>query len=576
MANESGLISANIFEKCLPAISTDIARCGSVTLCNVGKATGDTLADIFSDDTGQWRNMLSLLVSDFEIKSCGAKVNGLYEFIMANKVNMGHKVNTRKLSGGVLAIEPFVMAAQKTIINNVYFTATNGQSNGGNWQIDVVSQTGIPLDVRWFPPGLRVFISGKTAGGTKTETAWKVISANVVSTVIRLVMSSENAGSFLADAKVTSPTTGVLRRGTVNVNDYEKFCDQIPGLNPNKDVPFFVETTRYTMCWDELYDKYQTLLRANNPMYAKYGDVEAVELNKQIGADFQRRFTEAFFFEKPISDNQTINNYTSLDQITTFASSPLYLPSSEGRCIGYRANATGAYEQLAQCGRVFDLQGKQLDLPELFGELYNIARVRDQNGEETQTIDLFMDSAFAGLFHRAMVSYYDDQSGGNFRMVLDLGQAKLGQNGPLGFRFNTYRLIWPQLNIAVITHNYFDDLVSAHTTVSTALTPVGRSIWVLDFAGIYPGIIESNRVVNNTGDLARLAEVDDSFACVMKNPTQKVTLNSVTYTVVVECPAASAIFENISFVVPEHKYSTPGQTQGVPGISGGTQDFYYP
>ncbi len=84
MANESGLISANIFEKCLPAISTDIARCGSVTLCNVGKATGDTLADIFSDSTGQWRNMLSLLVSDFEIKSCGAKVNGLYEFIMAN------------------------------------------------------------------------------------------------------------------------------------------------------------------------------------------------------------------------------------------------------------------------------------------------------------------------------------------------------------------------------------------------------------------------------------------------------------------------------------------------------------
>lgn len=560
MANEAGNISSNIFEKCLPAISTDIARCGSVTLCNVGKATGDTLKGIFSDSTGQWRNMLSLLVSDFEIKSCGAKTNGLYEFIMAQKVNMAKRITTRKLSGGVLQIEPFIMGRQKTIINNVYFTATNGQANGGNWQIDVISQGSIPNDVRWFPPGLHVFISGKTVAGTKTATSWKVESANITGGIIRLVMSSLNAGSFLPAAKLTSPTSGVLRRGTVNVNDYEKFCDQVPGLNPNKNVPFFVGTTRYSMCWDELYNQYQTLLRANNPMYAEYGDVDSVELNKQIGADFQRRFVEAFFFEKPISANQTINLYTNLDQITTYASSPLYLPSSEGRCVGFRANPTGVYEQLAQCGRIFDLQGRQLDLPELFRLLYDIMRVRDQAGEETGTIDLFMDSWMAGLFHRAMIAYYNAQSGGNFRMTMDLNEAKLGQEGPLGFRFNTYRLIQPAVNIAVVTHPYFDDLVSAHTAVSATLEATGRSIWILDWAGIYPGIIESNRVVNNTGDLARLAEVDSSFACVMKNPTQKVTLNSITYTVVVECPQANAILENIAFVVPEHDSPTPGQT----------------
>jgi hypothetical protein len=560
MANEAGLISANIFEKCLPAISTDIARCGSVTLCNVGKATGSTLASIFSDSTGQWRNMLSLLVSDFEIKSCGAKVNGLYEFIMAQKVNMAHKINTRKLSGGVLAIEPFVMARQKTVINNVYFTAISGVVNGANWQMDVTSQTGIPNDVRWFPPGLHVFVSGKTVTGTKTSTSWQVISATIVGGNIRLVMSSLNAGTFLPAAKVTSPTSGVLRRGTVNVNDYEKYCDQIPGLNPNKDVPFFVGTTRYTMCWDELYDKYQSLLRANNPLYAKYGDVEAVELNRQIGADFQRRFVEAFFFEKPISANQTINLYTNLDVINTYASSPLYLPSSEGRCVGYRANATGVYEQLAQCGRIFDLQGSQLNLPELFRLLYAIMRVREQNDEETASVDLFMDTWLAGLFHQALINYYNAQSGGNFRMVMDLGQCKLGQNGPLGFRFNSYRLVSPALTINVVTHEYFDDVISAHTNVNSNFESVGRSIWILDWVGSYPGIIESNRVINDTGDLRSLAAVDTSYACVMKNPTQKVTLNSITYTVVVECPQANAILENIAFVVPEHATPTPGQT----------------
>lgn len=558
MAGQTGNISGNIFEKCLPAISTDIARCGSVTLCNVGKATGDTLASIFSDSNGQWRNMQSLLVSDFEIRSCGAKVNGLYEFIMANKVNMSHKVNSRKLSGGVLQIEPFVMARQKTIINNVYFTASNGTANGGNWQIDVVSQTGIPNDVRWFPPGLHVFITGKTAGGTKTETSYVVVSATIVGGIIRLVMTAQNAGSFLPAAKVTSPTAGVLRRGTVNVNDYERFCEQAPGLNPNKDVPFFVETTRYTLCQDELYEQYQKLLRENNPMFAKYGDIPAVELNAQIGADFQRRWTEAFFFQKPISTNQTINLYTNLDQITTYASSPLYLPSSEGRCIGFRANATGVYEQLAQCGRVFDLQGNTLNLVEFFRLLYDIMRVRDQQNENTQVIDVFTDSWFAAKIHKAMMGYYNQESDGNFRLVMELGNVTTGNDGILGFRFNKYKLIQPQITMAVISHNYFDDLVTANTNVNAANEAVGRSLWVLDWAGIMPGIIESNRVVNDTGDLAKLAAVDSAFACVMKNPTQKVTLNSLLYTVIVECPAASAVLENIGLGEPAYVDSSGG------------------
>lgn len=561
MANENANISANIFEKCLPAISTDIARCGSVSLCNVGLATAATLKTIFSDANSQWRNMESLLVSDFEIKSCGAKVNGLYDFLMANKVNMSHKINTQKLSTGMLRIEPFVLARQKTIINNAYFTVTNGVVNGANWQVDVVSQTGIPLDVRWFPVDMTVFISGKTAGGTATKTAYKIVSAVIVGTIIRLVLESQNAGTFLSAAKVTSPTSGVLTRGIVNKSDYEKYCEQIPGLNPNKDVPFFTQTTRYSMCWDELYDEYQKLIRANNPFFAKYGDIEAVELNKQIGADFQRRWVEAFFFQKPISANQTLNLWTNLEQINTYGSSPLYLPSSEGRCIGYRANATGVYEQLAQCGRVFDLQGQKLDLPELFRLLYDIKRVRDEIGEETAIMDIFTSSYFAGQIHRAMISYFDSQSGGNFRYTLEMGDCSMNQPACLGFRFNKYKLIWPALTIAVHSANFFDDLISAHSSAGlSGLTNVGRSLWILDFAGIYPGIIESNRVVNNTGDLAALAQVDSAFACVMKNPTQKVTLNSTTYTVVVECPQANAILENIAVDVPEHESTTPGQT----------------
>lgn len=560
MATAASYISTNIFEKCLPAISTDIARCGSVTLCNVASATGDTLKDIFSDADGNWRNMQSLLVSDFEIKACGAVTNGLYEFIMANKRDMSHRINTSKLSGGRLRIEPFVLAKQKTIINNVFFTVVDGQTSGPNWQVDVVSQGSIPNDVRWFPVGLHVFISGKTDAGTGTMTSWKVVSASIVGANVRLVLESENAGSYLAAAQLTSPVQGVLTRGTVNVNSYEKFCEQIPGLNNNKDIPFFYEETRYTSCWDELYDEYRKLLIAGNPMYAKYGDVEAVELNKQIGMDFQRRWTEAFWFQKPISALQNINDYTGLDTITTYNASPLYLPVSEGRCIGLRANATGVIEQLAQCNRVFDLQGQKLDLPELFVELYNICRVRQQQGLPSGRIDLITDSFYGGQIHKAMIEYYDDQSAGLMRLNMELGTVKVGQDAVLGFRFNVYKLIWPAIEIAIVSHPYFDDLITAHNSVNSNLDAVGRQIWCIDWAGVYPGIIASDRVMRTTGDVQKLAEIDSGYACVVRNPTQKVTINTLTYTVVVECPQANGIWKNMSSEVPEHSIKTSPYT----------------
>jgi hypothetical protein len=40
--------------------------------------------------------------------------------------------------------------------------------------------------------------------------------------------------------------------------------------------------------------------------------------------------------------------------------------------------------------------------------------------------------------------------------------------------------------------------------------------------------------------------VDFNYACVMENPTQEVSLNSLTFATVVECPANSLIIENFN------------------------------
>ena len=69
---------------------------------------------------------------------------------------------------------------------------------------------------------------------------------------------------------------------------------------------------------------------------------------------------------------------------------------------------------------------------------------------------------------------------------------------------------------------------------------------VLDFTGIYPGIIASNRVVHDTGNLKALAAVRPEFSCVMKVHTRQQTLVSQTDTTIVECPGGNLILENIS------------------------------
>lgn len=544
-------ISSNIFEKCLPAIGTDIKRCGTVTVCNVSTPTADELSDIYTDGSGNFRLMDALFMQDFEIKACGATQNGLYDFLMANKVNMSKRINKVSIGKGRYQIMPFILAQQKSVYNNEYWTVSGGTSSGGNWQVDVASQTDVPVDVRWFNAPERVFIFGKTSGGTQTSTAWRIVSSSIVSSKVRLILASENTNSALSASKIESPVNGVLIRGTGNINDYEAFCEQGPGVNLNKMVPFFHETNRLSLCDSELYQQYRDAIIDNNPYYAKFGDIPEVELNAQLGADYQRRFVNNFFYNKPL-DNQDMNSWTSLEDIVIPDATDITI-GDEGKCVGKRANAVGVYEQMASCGRVKDLQGETLNLPELFRAIYAIQRVREGLGENTEQVDLMTDSFFAAQIHTAMIRYFNSKSEGLLRMNIDLNGPD-AKRGNFGFRFRSYQLIWPNVTLNVISHKFFDDRVSALKAVGDAYEASGRSVWIIDWAGVYPAELATNRVVNNTGDLKTLAAINSTFACVMKVPTRKQTLTSTTYTVVVECPQSSLILENISSDVPEAVY----------------------
>lgn len=548
-------ISSNIFSKCLPAIGSNVNECGAVTLCNVVTAHTDELTTIFTDGSGNFRDLHALLATQFEIKACGARTNGLYDFLMANKRMMGNRTVKRSLGPGNSEIDPFILANQHSVINSEYWSLKNLYLSGSTYVIHVNSRASIPLDDRWFVPGMNIYVHARSSAGVALRGSFKVVSAQAssfggASTILITATAENDTLGWVAKAAFSGFTggaplsAGVVIRGSANVQDVERWCYNRPALNDRKHVPFWFETDRYTMCTDELYEAWFKRLQDGNEYFKLFGDVDSSQRNKQLGDMFQREWLNKFFWNKRISTNQTLGLYRNLQQVSSFSNSTqgLYTPI-EGKCVGRKANAIGVYEQLAECGQVFDLQNQQLNLVELFEQLiYPIWRARGDQGIPNSVIEIFTDSYTASQIQRGMIQYYDTRSDGLARFMIDTKKVMSGQMGELGFNFDEYQLQYPQVKIRIVTNNFFDDFATAMSLENQDSS--GRFLWILDFTSIYPGIITSNSKKHVTGDLEKLAAVDQDYACVMANPTQEVQLNSLTWTAIVECPATSAIVEN--------------------------------
>jgi len=572
----------NLFSRCLPAIGTNIESCGAVTACDAKVVTSGDLASIYGSNDTNYRILGNLIAADFVGKAVGVRQNGLYDFLQANKRVLGGKrLSVQQVAGGVWELSPFIKMGRKRQLNTEYWTATVPDGTPGmldqnaDLNLKIYSQSSIPADARWFPVGLRFFVSGKNtaygpegvppAGDTTYRLAF-VVKAFVGSgedsggKYITITATPQNAGStfkssenpYATQAKAMIPaslpsnaTLGLVVRGTPNVSDYESYCAEIPGLNNNQLLPFWIETTRYSICEDELTQKYLSALRDSNPFFKQFGDVETVELNRQIIEDFQRRHANSFFFNKPLNANQTLANYNNLPTIQVPTGS-LNL-AVDGRCIGRKANATGIYEQLGECGRVYDMEAETLDLNKLFNSLYRLQREREAAGTKADIIELFTDSFYANQFIIGMVNYFKAKYGSDvFRLTMQLNQG--GEQGPFGFRFYRFTLDYPQVELRIVTHRMFDDMLAAHK--AAGFESSGRMLWAIDWQNVYQGIIDSNTVTNKTGDLKQLAAVDDSYSCVMKVPSRTTKLTSTTYTAVLEAETTSFVIENLGSAAP--------------------------
>jgi hypothetical protein len=564
-------ITERFAKTCQVVFHNNYDTCGTITRSSIDYLTPADLESLFAPG-GVFADLEAWFKTAFEMKACGTKVNGMYDWIMSG---------SKRREGGVGGIDkrskprnpsllfPFILGLQESVINTDYWAITTGYANSaytaestgpldaddkalgaaGDRIIRVVSRYGVEMDEKWFRDRDRIFVMGRSTTGVQQNGQWKVLASAVAEdrTYVDVLLVSENAGS--SQPYNTAPTSGIVLIGVNNVNDFEKWCNNRPNYDGKKEVPFWWQTIRRTRCVDQNYKEFYARLNTSgvNEAFKRFGDLDLARRNAQDEMNYQKHFVNAFFFQKPINANQTVSGWESLDTISTPTGYAID-PGTGGKIVAKRANFIGVVEQLRACDRYRDLQNNKLNFYEFLEENYRLMRARKTHYGSCTEIDWFTDNSYAALLITAYTEYWKKELGSsNVQFPINPFETVTNE---AGFAWRSFSVKFPAgLKINIVTHEFFDDLRDAFRTES--MESAGINLWALDFRGTYWAPIASNRKVHKIGELSDMSRIDADWGCVMETLTQEITLNSETGAVVVECPSVSIILQGIRDDVPD-------------------------
>lgn len=563
-------ISERFAKTCQVVYHNNYDTCGTITRSSIEYLTPSQLESLFTTG-GLFADLDAWFKTSIEMKACGTRVNGMYDWILsgADRSRMKNLINTQKVQKNPSYLFPFILGIQDSVINTQYWYISTGFANSA-YTADVTgpldagdkalgattdrilrlqSRYGVEMDEKWFLDRDRLFIIGRNGLGITQIGQWKVLASATAAdkTYVDVLVVGENAGS--TQAYDAAPTSGVVLVGVNNVNDYEKWCSNRQNFDGKKEVPFWWQTMRRTRCVDQLYKEYYARLMSSgvNEAFKRFGDISIAERNKQDEENYQRNFVNAFFFQKPISANQTVAAWKNLDDISTPTGYSID-PGTGGKVVAKRANFIGVWEQLRQCDRIRDLQNNKLNFYEFLDENYRLKRARQSYGQKVTSIDWLTDESYAALLITAYTEYLKKEFGSaNVQFGIDVQKT---MSNEFGFAWRTMNVKFPAgLEINILTHEFMNDLRDALKTEGKE--SAGINLWAIDWSTIYWAQLGSNRKVHTTGDIEQLARLDKDFACVMEGLTQEVTLVSESGSVICQCPNNSTLICGIRDDVPD-------------------------
>lgn len=561
---------------CGVAVNNSYGTYGTLTRASLSVLTPAQVKALYTSG-GKWNEMTALLKTSFEMKMCGVRRMAFADWLLSStQTGMGNLINVRRMQRGDSLIEPFIMGKQSQPVNIDFWAVTGGWANSayteevtgpltaadkaltdragvaaaaGDRIIRVVSRYGVELDAGYFKRRDSLYILD-VYNGAAGHGEWEVIAAREASdgTYCDILIKSRN--TYSATAANPAPTgNAIVLVGINNVNDYESYCRNNANYNPTKHVPFWYQTRRRTRRVDQWYKEFFAKVIDDNVYLDQFYNLPMSERNRQDEEAWKRSFVNAFLFGRPISSNQTLTDWESLENITSVTGATID-PGTGAALIAKRANMIGVYEQMKACSCVNDLQNQALNIPELLMKVEEIRRVRQSQGRKVDSIDFHCNHDMRELVEIGFINYTKAKYGDILRVNIEPGK------NDWGFEWTSFRVPGRPYNINFVQSETFDDISSAFAAEdsgSGALRARGNFLLCLDVGSggtIYPAVLGSNRKKYTVGQLENLAKIDSTFACVMENPTFDQELTSETVTAIVECPKASLWIEGIGLTTP--------------------------
>src|SRR5574343_47157 len=154
---------------CTVAVSNNYDTHGTVTRASIAHLTPSQLTDLFKP-SGVFAEMDDWFRTAFEMKACGTKRNGLYDWIMSSQRNVSSLLSYEKVDKGPSLLKPFILGRQDSVINKDFWAVTTGWANNaytaevtgpltaaqkalgaaGDRIVRVVTRYGIDMDAKWF------------------------------------------------------------------------------------------------------------------------------------------------------------------------------------------------------------------------------------------------------------------------------------------------------------------------------------------------------------------------------------------------------------------------------------------
>lgn len=537
----------NLTDSCNPKFMLIEESCGcTLTRANIiARTAADMQADYFKE-----MGMDKLVAQTKELRMTGVRQKPLIDLLMS-RMKPGKQGIAGSDQFNRSIISPFTLVPQRSVINSNYFVIEAGDDDpdagdpgihSGSFQLTVINEAGqfatslVSLE-KYFLPGkyLTVLTKDGSSGVGYTlqfkVTAVENADAGGVQKALVTVEPPYTEGGWAAltndEKAVFKPETGVVINMANSISNYESWCFQYPAEINLKLREFWWQTIRSTWCYNDEYVKALTAPLTSD-FFKKFRTLSLADQRKRQGQQEERDFMNTVFYGQAINEKQTQATYTDLPQVVD--------PNNTSCLLEYKSNTKGVRTQLAECGKVVDMQGAALDIDMIKELLYALRRHRGLDG--IVDIDVMGDRFTYVLWQTAFISYVKDRYGLDTTRWYTPGQKLTFQNQVM-WNYDVFEFPEDGVRVNFFHDDYFDDHLAAFPD---AIKSRGRQLWVIDWSDIDIAVTNVRSVNRQDPDPATNA----LYKCVIDANINHYQLQAKTIQVQIGDPNRHLVIENFS------------------------------